>query len=56
LQSWPPANISLCRASLAAEGFSDVPEDSPHYKSVMYLKNIAATQGYQDGTFRPNDL
>lgn len=40
----------------AAEGdFSDVNTDNPHYKAVMYLKSVGATQGYPDGTFKPNN-
>ncbi|MDD4351928.1 MAG: S-layer homology domain-containing protein [Candidatus Gracilibacteria bacterium] len=47
--------FSFVAPSFAEGGFTDVPEDNPHYKSVMYLKNAGATQGYEDGTFRPND-
>lgn len=34
--------------------FSDVPENHPHYEAIVYLANAGIIQGYDDGTFRPD--
>ncbi len=33
--------------------FSDVPDDHPYIKAIEYLQNNDIVQGYEDGTFRP---
>ncbi len=38
-----------------AASFTDVPEKSPLFAAVEYLKLINVMQGYQDGTFRPDN-
>lgn len=35
--------------------FSDVPEDHPFYKEIVWLHRMGITRGYEDGTFRPGD-
>ena len=35
--------------------FSDVPESSPYYNALVYLKNINVISGYDDGTFKPGN-
>lgn len=34
--------------------FSDVPKDHPNYEAIVYLANADIIQGYDDGTFRPD--
>src|SRR5690606_12428958 len=34
--------------------FADVPEDSPYYEAVKTLSQFGFIQGYEDGTFRPD--
>jgi len=34
--------------------FSDVPENSPYYEAVKTLSQFGFIQGYEDGTFRPD--
>jgi len=38
-----------------ALAFSDVPEDHPNYTAINYLKDNNIIQGYEDGTFRPDN-
>ncbi len=37
-----------------ASSFTDVPSGSPYYSAVESLKNLGVVQGYNDGTFRPD--
>lgn len=37
------------------EPFPDVPEDHPNYFATLYLKGEGVVEGYEDGTFRPED-
>ncbi len=41
---------------LAAVTFSDVPGDHPAYEAITALKDKGILQGYDDGTFRPDDI
>lgn len=36
--------------------FSDVDEDQWYYKAVLWAAENGITAGYEDGTFRPNDI
>jgi len=45
--------FSQVTVSLAAS-FKDVPETSPDYKAIEFLKTEGIIKGYEDGTFRPN--
>jgi len=36
------------------DAFPDVPKDSPYFASIEHFKGNGVIQGYQDGTFRPN--
>ena len=38
----------------AANPFSDVSEDHPHFKGISTLYTAGAIQGYNDGTFKPS--
>lgn len=41
-------------AAPAGGSFSDVPENSPHFGAVEYLKAKNVINGYPDGTFQPD--
>ncbi len=43
-------------ATQQADGFSDVPQTHPNYVAIMYLKKQGILDGYDDGTFKPENL
>ena len=49
-------SLFLASATLAdesADGFSDLPQGHPHYHSVTSLVDQGILQGFEDGSFRP---
>jgi S-layer homology domain len=40
--------------AFADGSFPDVPSTSPYYTAIEYFRNLEVIQGYNDGTFRPN--
>lgn len=55
-----PISLAACAALLAPaiasaeQSFPDVPPAHPAYAAVEYLKSVGVLQGYEDGTFKPN--
>ncbi|MBD5161353.1 MAG: S-layer homology domain-containing protein [Oscillibacter sp.] len=47
--------MSLLPTALAADGFSDVPEDHWACADIMACAEQGIVTGYEDGTFRPED-
>lgn len=45
----------LAHAQAPAPSFSDVPENHPAFNAVEFLKLAGILQGYQDGTFKPEN-
>ncbi|MBI5414214.1 S-layer homology domain-containing protein [Candidatus Peregrinibacteria bacterium] len=41
--------------SAFAESFPDVPVSHPNYDAIEYIKQNGIIQGYQDGTYKPDD-
>lgn len=39
----------------AAASFSDVPDNHPNFQAVEFLKQFKVVNGYNDGTFKPNN-
>lgn len=48
----PSAHAVL--APFTQKPFSDVPETSPNYDAIEYLRQNNVIRGYQDGTFKPD--
>ncbi|MBD3331125.1 hypothetical protein GF354_06425 [Candidatus Peregrinibacteria bacterium] len=46
----------LCSFSAFAASFPDVPEDHENYNAIEFLETNEILSGYDDGTFKPNDL
>ena len=46
----------LISVPLAHAAFSDVPQNNPAFEAITYLQEKGVVQGYEDGTFRPNQL
>src|SRR5262245_58911365 len=42
-------------AAYAGGGFIDVPQDHPFFWDIAWLAQTGVTNGYDDGTFRPED-
>lgn len=45
--------MSMTVSAVTATAFSDVPATSPYYSSVEALTQAGVIEGYEDGTFRP---
>lgn len=43
-------------AAFAASGFPDVTVSHPNHSAILYLQEQGIVQGYEDGTFKPNQL
>ncbi len=43
-------------SAFTAKEFSDVPTSSTHYDAIEYLRQQNIVKGYEDGTFKPNEL
>lgn len=50
----PVGLVGLAGSVVAQTGFSDVPEDHPNREAIEWSREVDAFQGYQDGTFRPD--
>ncbi|MFA6305847.1 MAG: S-layer homology domain-containing protein [Candidatus Gracilibacteria bacterium] len=49
--------LFLISSSVAfAEGFPDVSQDNEHFVAIKYLVDKGIINGYQDGTFKPEEL
>lgn len=48
------AFTSICTVSLAAD-FSDVPEENVYYEAITALVDGGIVNGYEDGTFKPDN-
>src|SRR5690606_1908457 len=46
--------LSVTVSAVTAAAFSDVPATSPYYSSVEALTQAGVIEGYEDGTFRPD--
>ena len=42
-------------AGISVSAFSDVPEDHRHIQAINYLTGKGVINGYEDGTFKPDD-
>lgn len=49
------AGIALAACSLQASSFSDVSDDAPYAPAVEDLKQSKVVEGYEDGTYRPDN-
>ena len=46
--------IFLMLIPTVSASFSDVPETSEHYAAILWLEGRSVIQGYEDGTFKPD--
>ncbi|MFA6436020.1 MAG: S-layer homology domain-containing protein [Candidatus Gracilibacteria bacterium] len=42
------------KVSPASASFTDVPENHEHYAAILWLEGRSVIQGYEDGTFKPD--
>ncbi|KGP74653.1 S-layer homology domain-containing protein [Pontibacillus yanchengensis] len=50
-----PAVAGAAEMETAAEAFTDVDQDTTHYEHLNALYQDGVIQGFEDGTFKPND-
>ncbi len=43
------------RQAFAAEPFTDVDSETPHYEDIVWMADNGISTGFEDGTFRPYD-
>ncbi len=46
--------VAMMVPLLAQASFTDVPEDHEHYAAILWMEGRGVIQGYEDGTFRPD--
>lgn len=47
-------NEFLFKTPMVSASFSDVPETHEHYAAILWLEGRGVIQGYEDGTFKPD--
>ena len=47
------AVIVAPRQALAADPFTDVDSETPHYEDIVWMRDEGLSTGFEDGTFRP---
>ena len=47
-------SVSVAACTANSQGFSDVSSGTPTAEGIFYLQDKGAVEGYEDGTFRPN--